>query len=293
MTSADTAPVDPALNITLTDLPYNDGGTALTGVLCRNESFPGTRPGILLVHGGAGLDNHARAQARRYAALGYVVLACDMFGEGIAGDRDRVLGCITALRDDPPAMVRRAQAGLAALSRCRGTLASPGTASPGTASPGMGAQIAVIGFCFGGMVALALARSGENLSGVVSIHGSLATTQRAAPGATRARILVCHGARDPHVPPRDVAAFAEEMNAAGADWELIMYGGALHGFTHADTHAAHTHAHADTHAAHTDTHTTHTQQGAIPGVAYDPVADSRSFAAVSGFLADVLGWHRT
>jgi dienelactone hydrolase len=74
-----------------------------------------------------------------------------------------------------------------------------------------------------------------------------------------------HGALDPYVPLSDVTAFAEEMNAAGGDWQLIMHGGALHGFTHADAASA-----------------------TVPGVAYHPLADTRSFAAVRGFLADVF-----
>ena len=240
---------DSATNITAVDWPYQDEGTWLTGMLCRDETLPHPRPGVLLIHGGAGLDQHARGQARRYAALGYVVLACDMLGDGVAGDRDRVIGCLTALRDDPPFMVRRARAGLAALSR----------------RPGTGGPVAAIGFCFGGMVALALARSGELLGAAVSIHGALATARQAEPGIIRARLLVCHGALDPHVPLSDVTAFAEEMNAAGADWQMIMYGGALHGFTHADA-----------------------APGTVPGVAYDPLADSRSFAATRAFLADVF-----
>ncbi|MDQ2815339.1 MAG: dienelactone hydrolase family protein [Actinomycetota bacterium] len=244
MTSADSA-----AHITSADWRYQDKETPLTGVLCRDEAVPGKRPGVLLVHGGAGLDGHARQQARRYAALGYVVLACDMLGDGVAGDRGRVIGRLTALRDDPRAMVRRAQAGLAALSRY----------------PDVCGAAAVIGFCFGGMVALALARSGESLAGAVSIHGSLAAAHRAEPGVVRPRMLVCHGALDPHVPLSDVTAFAEEMNAVEADWQLIMYGGALHGFTHADA-----------------------VSGAVPGLAYHSLADIRSFAAVRVFLADAF-----
>ena len=239
--------------ITAVDWPYNDLDTPLTGVLCRDESLPGARPGVLVIHGGAGLDEHARGQARRYAALGYAVFACDMFGDGVAGDRDRVIGCLRTLRDNPRLMVRRARAGLAVLSRC-----------PDTDS-GVGGRVAAIGFCFGGMVALALARSGEPMAGAVSVHGSLGTSEPAQPGAVRTRVLVCHGALDPHVPLSDVTAFADEMNSAGADWQLIMYGGALHGFTHSAA-----------------------APGAVPGVAYDPAADRRSFSATSGFLADVF-----
>lgn len=241
--------VDSAANITAVNWPYHDEGTPLTGALFRDEAAVGPQPSILLVHGGAGLDEHARGQARRYAALGYTVFACDMLGDGVAGDRGRVVGTLTTLRDDPAVMARRARAGLAALSQC----------------PGAGGPAAAVGFCFGGLVALTLARAGEPLAGAVSIHGSLATTQRAEPGMVRARLLVCHGALDPHVPLSDVTAFTEEMNAAGADWQLIMYGGALHGFTHA-----------------------HAVGAPVPGVAYHPVADSRSFAAVRGFLADAF-----
>jgi dienelactone hydrolase len=238
-----------AAKIATWDLPYSDLDTPLTGVLCRDETQPGSRPGVLLVHGGAGLDDHAREQARRYAALGYIVLACAMFGDGVAGDRQRVIGCLTALRDDPVLLVRRSQAGLAALAAC----------------PGTNGRFAAVGFCFGGMAVLALARSGERLAGAVSIHGSLATGRPAEPGAVQARLLVCHGALDPHVPLDHVTAFAEEMSAAGADWQLIMYGGALHGFTHR-----------------------HAQPGATPGVAYNPLADDRSFTATRAFLAEVF-----
>ena len=230
-------------------LAYSDADTELTGMLYRDQARPGRRPGILLVHGGAGLDEHARDQARRYAALGFVVLAADMFGDGVAGDRERVIKTLTGLRDDPGRLVQRGQAGLAALDRC----------------PGTDGRFAAVGFCFGGLAVLALARAGERLAGVVSIHGSLATPAPAEPGAVRASVLACHGALDPHVPLADVTAFADEMNRADADWQLIMYGGAQHGFTH--SRAA---------------------QGAIPGVAYDPVADARSFTAARTFLTGIF-----
>ena len=103
------------------------------------------------------------------------------------------------------------------------------------------------------------------LAAAISIHGSLATSTPAKPGAVRARLLVCHGAVDPHVPLSDVTAFADEMNEADADWQLIMYGGAQHGFTHA-----------------------HATPGATPGVAYHGAADRRSFAAARDFLAEIF-----
>ena len=200
-----------------------------------------------------------------YAALGYAVLACDMFGDGIAGDRER--------GDDAPARPAR-RPGPARPPR-PGRLWPRWPCCPEAAGPA-----AAVGFCFGGMAALVLARAGTNpagpglagpglagprLAAVVSIHGSLATSAPAQPGAVTAKILACHGAADPHVPPADVAAFAAEMNHAGADWQLIMYGQAQHGFTHQ-----------------------HAVPGATPGVAYDRLADERSFAAVRAFLAEAL-----
>ena len=126
------------------DWPYRDADTALTGVLVRDQSAAGPQPGLLLVHGGAGLNEHARGQARRYARLGYVVFACDMLGDEVRGDRDRIINCLTSLRDDPAFMLRRAQAGLAILSDC----------------PGVGARRAAVGFCFGGLVARRRLRPG-------------------------------------------------------------------------------------------------------------------------------------
>ena len=230
-------------------LSYRDLDTVLTGEFHWNAAESGPRPGVLVIHDGAGLDAHARGQARRYAELGYAVLACDMYGEGVAGERERVMACVRALRDDPALLVRRGLAGLTALTGC----------------PEVVGPVAAIGFCFGGMAALALARAGADLAGAVSIHGSLATSSPAAPGAVTAKLLVCHGFRDPHVPMTDVTAFGDEMNHAGADWQLVVHGRAMHGFTHA-----------------------HATPGATPGVAYEPLADQRSFAATSAFLAEVL-----
>jgi dienelactone hydrolase len=114
------------------------------------------------------------------------------------------------------------------------------------------------------MVALELARCGVPLAAVVSVHGSLATKQPASRGDITAPILVCHGAADPHVPLADVTAFTNEMNAAAADWQLVLYGGALHGFTH------------------------RLSTGSPPGVAYDETADRRSLVLIDMFLREAF-----
>ncbi|WP_051450666.1 dienelactone hydrolase family protein [Actinospica robiniae] len=228
-------------------LSYADGDTPLRGYLHVCHAAAGRLPGILLVHGGAGLDAHAREQAGRYADLGYAVLAADIFGPAVPGaGREQTVAAIKALRDDPDTLVRRATAGITALNE----------------APESAGCFAAVGFCFGGMTVLTLARAGADLAAVVSMHGSLATGRPAEPGAVRARVLACHGARDPHVPMADVAAFSEEMIKAEADWRLAMYGTAVHGFTHQ-----------------------HAVPGEIPGVDYDRTADEESFETASAFLS--------
>jgi dienelactone hydrolase len=238
------------MSLTSRLVPYEHDGVELRGELIADDAADTALPGILLVHGGGGLDDHARSQARRYAALGYVVLACDMYGKGVAGHRDRVVATITALREDPDLLAARGAAGLSALSSC----------------PEVDGPLAAVGFCFGGLAVLTLARSGAHVAATVSMHGSLETSKPAEPGAITGRVLVCHGALDPHVPMTQVSAFCEEMAEAGANWEVSIYGSAMHGFTH-----------------------DHAVPGAIPGVEYHEPTDRRSFTAAHTLLAEALG----
>jgi len=230
-------------------IPYFDEDIPLTGFRARDDAGSQKRPGILVVHGGAGLDEHAKAQARRLADLGFVTFACDMYGDGVAGDRARVMARVMELRDNPPLLCRRARAGIQVLA----------------SQPEVDGRLAAVGYCFGGMTVLQLARAGAELRGVVSIHGSLKTTVPAQPSQVKAKVLVCHGALDPHVPMTDVTGFVEEMNRAEADWQLMILGGAMHGFTHPDSPQK------------------------LPGVAYNALADARSFAATQRFLAELFG----
>ncbi len=227
---------------------YSEGGTPLTGVLVCDDARQDRRPGILVVHGGAGLDVHAEGRARRFAALGYVVFACDMYGDGVAGDRQRVTSRIAELRTVPQRLSSRALAGIDVLA----------------AHPLVDGRFAAVGYCFGGMTVLELARSGIDLAGVVCVHGSLATNRPADPGAITARILVCHGALDPYSPPSHLTAFIEEMSRAAADWQLVVYGGAMHGFTH------------------------ETAAGQTPGVHYHAASDARSSVIIGTFLDELF-----
>ena len=138
-------------------IAYRDADATLAGLLVANsqafDNIGNRRPGILVIHGGAGLDDHAKGRARSLAALGFVVFACDMYGDGVAGDRQRVLARLTDLTGDPTKLRRRAQAAVDVLaSDCR-----------------VDGRLAAVGYCFGGMTVLELARGGAELAGVVSI----------------------------------------------------------------------------------------------------------------------------
>jgi dienelactone hydrolase len=231
------------------EIAYHDGDAPLTGLLYTDSAKTGKRPGLLVVHHAHGLDDHTKEHAAAYAESGFVVFACALYGAGIAGNRERTAAFLMEMRSNPGKLVARARAGLDVLSAH--PLVDDG-------------RLAAIGYCFGGMAVLEMARSGVKLAGAVSVHGSLQTHQPAAPGAILAKILVCHGALDPHVPMAHVNAFADEMKQAGADWQLILYGGAVHGFT---SQVA----------------------SANPGVAYDARADARSTVAINDFLAELFG----
>lgn len=199
------------------DLDYAADGLTLRGYLaCEDGASP--RPGVLVFHEGTGLGDFALAKARQLASLGYVALAADMFGERRqARNLQEVATLVGALRAEPERLRAR---GLAALSTLAGL-------------PQVDAsRLAAIGFCFGGSVVLELARAGADLKSVVSFHGVLATKLPAEVGQVRASVLVLTGAEDPLAPPDQVAAFEDEMRAAGvADWQVVSYGNTLHGFT--------------------------------------------------------------
>ena len=170
-----------------------------------------------------------------------------MYGKALLGDRERVMSCLQELVADRDKLARRAHAGVEVL----------------TSHPLLDGNIAAVGYCFGGRAVLELARTGADLAGAISVHGSLETANPASQADIKAKVLVCHGALDPHVPTAQLTGFIQEMNTAGTDFQLIVYGGAMHGFTH-DVGP----------------------QG--PGAAYDPASDKRSFLAIKAFLAEVL-----
>ena len=205
------------------EVNYKADGTVMKGYLAYDDSIKDKRPGVLVVHEWWGHNPYARKRAKMLAELGYVALAVDMYGDGKQAEHPDEAGKFAAeVRENMPEARARFEAALKLLRE-----------QP-TTDP---AHIAAIGYCFGGGVVLEMARAGEPLDGVVSFHGSLGTAHPAAAGAVKTKIRVFTGADDPFVPPEQVAQFRQEMDAAGADYQVEVLPGAKHSFTNPDADA--------------------------------------------------------
>lgn len=199
---------------------YNQGDVELEGFLAWDNSLDGKRPGVLVVHEWTGLNDYAKRRCRELAALGYIAFAVDIYGKGVrpksVEEASRQAGIY---RGDRELMRRRVTAGLEEL--ISNELCDRD-------------RVAAIGYCFGGGTVLEPARSGAAIAGVVSFHGNLHTPDPTDAGNIICKVLVCHGADDPHVPDQQVANFFDEMRAAGVDYQFIAYSGAVHAFTNSD-----------------------------------------------------------
>lgn len=232
-------------------LEYKDGNTTLEGYLAYDDSVSGKRPAVLVVHQWKGLGPYEKKRAEMLAQMGYVALAADIYGKGIRPADPKAAGAEAGKYKGNRAMLRkRVSAGLDAL--LKNEMADP-------------KRVAAIGYCFGGTTVIELARSGADIAGVVSFHGALDS-----PGPTdgkniKCKVLALHGADDPFVPAKDVAAFEDEMRTGKVDWQLVKYGGAVHSFT--DWTAG------------TDNST---------GAAYNERADKRSWEEMKRFFGEIF-----
>jgi dienelactone hydrolase len=207
------------------------------GLSMKSELFfePGTAPraGVLVFPEAFGLSEHAISRAERLAALGYVALACDLHGEGrLIDDLQEAIGALQPL--------------FAEVDKSR---------------------VGAIGFCFGGTMALELARSGAEVAAIVGFHSGLGT---AAPKtdakAIKGRVLVCIGADDPMIPPEQRAEFEAEMRDAGVDWQMHLYGKTVHSFTNQGA----------------------AKRGMPDAIRYSAEADARSWAALQQLFSETL-----
>ena len=233
----------------ISDINYACGDKALTGYLA-DGSTGAPAPGVLLCHQGGGLTEHTRERARMLAELGYVAFALDLYGE-VATSREQAMALLTALGADAPLLRARVGAGLEVLKA---------QAAVDTA------RLAAIGYCFGGATVIEVARAFADFACVVAFHPGLTDQPAADPRPVHAKVLVCAGADDPLILPASRARLAELMTAAGADWQLNVYGGAGHSFTDRSVDAMN-----------------------IPNFSYHAQTDRRSWAAMRDLFDETLG----
>jgi len=233
-------------------IEYKDGDVTCRGYLAYDETRTGKRPGILVMPEALGLGTHAKSRAERLAKLGYVALAGDPYGGGKEyASVQEAIKSATELMSDP------------AKTRSRGRAALDKLASLPQVDPN---KLAEIGFCMGGTFGLELARDGAPLQGVVTFHSGLQTQKPAEAGKLKAKILINTGADDPMVPIDVVKAFQEEMNKAGANWQVISYSNTKHSFTNPDAATA----------------------GMPQALEYNKQTDERSWKAMVNFFEEIF-----
>ncbi len=234
------------------DVFYRPGNDVLQGYLAYDDAVKGPMPGVLVFHEWWGINNYIKRRVEEVAALGYIAFAPDMYGKGIRPtDAKNASGLAGVLRGDRAVMRERAKAGLEELKK--NSLTDP-------------AKIAAMGYCLGGTVALELARSGADILGAVSFHGNLDTVNPEDAKNIKGKVLVLHGSEDRLAPKEQVLVFEDEMRKGGVDWQMNIYGGAVHSFTNPAS-------------------------GNDPskGVAYNEKADKRSWEAMKIFFSEIFG----
>ena len=199
-------------------ITYKDGDTTLAGYWARSECRGLPRATVLVVHQWKGPGQMEQERANMLAKACYNAFVVDVYGERVRPKTDEEAGAeATKYKTNPDLARGRMMAALKTVKDMPDVVPD---------------RIAVMGYCFGGTMALEMARSGAPVKAVVSFHGGLSTAKPAEAGAIRARLMVHHGDADPLVPPAEVDAFQDEMRAAKADWHLIRYANAVHAFTH-------------------------------------------------------------
>ena len=231
---------------------YKIDGASFVGYFAYDDSIKGVRPGVLVIHEWWGINDYTKRRIQQLASLGYIAFAADMYGNGFSTKDPKEAGAMAGkLRTGDRILLRkRANAGLNELMN-----------NPMTDKN----RVAAIGYCFGGTTVLELARSGADIAGVVSFHGTLDPPNPVGARNIKAHVLVLNGADDPNVPASQISAFQDEMRKASVDWQMISYGGAVHSFTNPDS-------------------------GNDPsrGVAYNRKADMRSWEHMKVFFAEIF-----
>lgn len=231
-------------------LEYEVAGQKYQSVAAWDQGRDGKRPVVLVIHEWWGLNDYAKQRATMLAEQGYLAVAVDMYGQGrTTSDPAQAGAWATAVRHNPQTLA----------------LLDAATQAAGQLRVADLSRRACLGYCFGGSITLAYARSGADLKLAASFHGNLSTDKPAGPGIIKGLVLVLHGADDTFEPPTAITTFIEEMRHAQADWQLVHYGNAVHSFTNPQADSFN-----------------------IPGVAYQKQADERSWRLLLDSLKEVF-----
>jgi len=231
-------------------IKYLDGDVTLQGYCAWDENIKDKRPAVLVAPDAAGCTERVRKKANQLAELGYLAFAIDMYGNGkCATTRAERAALYQPFMDNRAMLAQRINAAFVALKKI--PLVDT-------------ARMAAIGFCFGGLCALDLARNGADIRGVVSFHGLLVAPEPAPTAAIKSKVLALHGFDDPMVPPDQVLSFAKEMTDKKVDWQVQVYGNIMHAFTNPEANDR------------------------AFGTVYDRTADQRSWVAMKDFFNEVF-----
>ncbi len=205
------------MSIVSNTINYLDGEVLLEGFFAFDDAIQGQRPAILIHHAWTGRDEFVIEKAKQIAELGYLAFAVDMYGKGVLGSsKEENAQLMQPFMENRQLISQRTKAALNALKLM-----------PWADDK----KIAALGFCFGGLCALDLARTGVDLKGVISFHGLLSAPKQLVDYVIKAKVLALHGHDDPMVTVENVQAFQSEMTQAGADWQFHTFGQTMHAFT--------------------------------------------------------------
>ena len=205
------------MTVTTREIEYQHEGQTFEGLLAFDDALDQPRPGVMICHAWNGRGEHDELAARRMAEQGYCGFAADVYGKGVKGEtKEECTALMTPLMENRKALQGRLQAGLATMAA---------QAEIGTD------QMAVMGFCFGGLCALDLARANASIRGAAAIHALLGETADLGAAPIEPKVIAFHGYDDPLADADAQRAFAEEMTRRQADWQLHLFGGVAHAFT--------------------------------------------------------------
>ncbi|HEY0231191.1 MAG TPA: dienelactone hydrolase family protein [Dokdonella sp.] len=235
------------------NIDYDVGGKKMQSVLVYDDAVKTARPGIVMTPDWLGINADNIALAKQIAGKDYVILLADVYGVDVRPKNPQEATAATkAMYDHRGDLRARIDGALAQLKAQAGK------------APLDGRHYGAIGFCFGGATTLDLARSGDDVQGVVSFHGNLSTDDPALAKNIKAKVLVLHGADDKFESPEQIAGFQQEMRDAGVDWQFLSYGGAVHCFAIPSAH------------------------GEVPGCKYDERTATRAFAQMHAFFGETF-----